>query len=208
MSRRQHWEDVYGSKKHDAVSWYTPHLSTSLDFIRTSGLPASARIIDVGGGASSLVDDLLAEGYRAVTVLDISAPALEVARRRLGDRAGEVVWLVGDVTEEDLGEESFDIWHDRASMHFLTDEDDVRRYVAALSRALAPGGYAIISTFAPEGPEQCSGLPVRRYDAKQLCDLLGNDFECRSHRTELHTTPSGNPQAFTYTSIHKAGGFG
>lgn len=205
MSRRQHWEGVYKGKKHDEVSWYAPHLITSLELIRASALSASARIIDIGGGASTLVDDLLAEGYAALTVLDVSASALAVSRQRLGDRADDVVWLEGDVTELDLGADSFDIWHDRAALHFLTSDDDLGRYVATLSRALAPGGAAIIATFAPEGPEQCSGLPVRRYDAQQLCDLLGDDFDCRSQRTEVHTTPSGNPQVFTYTSIRKAG---
>lgn len=204
MSRRQHWDGVYKRKKHDELSWYAPHLTTSLELIRACGLSASARIIDIGGGSSTLVDDLLAEGYRTVTVLDISAVALDVSRRRLGKRAHAVQWLEGDVTELDLGADSFDIWHDRAALHFLTEDDDLDRYVATLSRALAPGGHAIIAAFAPAGPEQCSGLPVRRYDAQQLCDLLGDDFECRSHRTEVHTTPSGNPQAFTYTSIARA----
>jgi ubiquinone/menaquinone biosynthesis C-methylase UbiE len=195
---------VYGLKRHDEVSWYAPHLTTSLELIRASGLPTSARIIDVGGGASTLVDDLLAQGYGAVTVLDVSAQALAVSRRRLGDGADAVHWIVGDVTEVDLDSDGFDIWHDRASLHFLTKDDDLHRYVATLSCALATGGHAIIATFAPEGPEQCSGLTVRRYDAQQLCDLLGDGFECLSHRSEVHTTPSGNPQAFTYTSIRKA----
>jgi len=205
MMRQRHWEEVYETKASDEVSWYTPRLTTSLELIAEVGAPKTARIIDVGGGASTLVDHLLDEGYSAITVLDVSASGLDVARQRLGDRADMVRWVEADITTVDLGDDCFDIWHDRASIHFLTDEAELRRYVDTLSRAVSAGGSAIIATFAPEGPEKCSGLPVCRYDARQLCELLGAGFDCRSHRSEVHTTPSGNAQSFTYTSILKAG---
>lgn len=206
MSRETHWQRLYASKPVDEVSWYRPHLEMSLELIRATELPKNGRIIDVGAGASTLVDDLLAAGYESITALDISDAALDIVRQRLGGAAQRVEWIAGDVTEVDLGKETFDLWHDRAALHFLTDAADRGRYADVLSRALASGGHAVLSTFAPEGPEQCSGLDIKRYDAPDLVKLLGDDFELRDCRTEIHTTPSGNEQPFTYCWLQKATG--
>ncbi len=208
MSREAHWQTVYSAKEADEVSWYRPRLDMSLELIRATGLTKSGRIIDIGAGASTLVDDLLAAGYECITALDISETALNIARQRLGSAAKEVTWIVGDVTEVDLGEKAFDLWHDRAALHFLTDAADRTRYADALSRALAPGGHAVLSAFSPDGPEQCSGLDIRQYDAPGLTELLGDDFQMRECRTEIHTTPSGNEVPFTYCRLQKTAAAG
>jgi len=204
MDRRDHWQRVYEEKDSEKVSWYRPHLDTSLEWIEAGGVPASARIIDVGGGAATLVDDLLERGFESITVLDVSAEALAVAKRRLGDRAAGATWIAGDVTEVDLGEASYDLWHDRAVLHFLTDEDDRRKYARALRRALAPSGHAILAAFAPHGPEKCSDLPVRRYDTADFVDLVGEGFTLRAETIETHVTPSGNEQPFAYCWLERA----
>ncbi|MFM9916989.1 MAG: class I SAM-dependent methyltransferase [Rhizobacter sp.] len=198
METRQHWEAVYGAKTPDAVSWYAPHLTESLFYIQRTGLPNSAAVIDVGGGEATLVDDLLDAGYGDVTVLDISAKALKVARQRLGDRADQVEWLVADVLTHDLAPQSVDIWHDRAVFHFLTGEDQRRRYVQQVLQALRPGGYAIVGAFGPEGPTQCSGLPVARYGAAELHGQFGHRFRLVDSRIDVHTTPWGAAQQFVY----------
>lgn len=198
METRQHWEAVYGAKTPDAVSWYAPHLTESLFYIQRTGLPNSAAVIDVGGGEATLVDDLLDAGYGDVTVLDISAKALKVARQRLGDRADQVEWLVADVLKHDFAPQSIGIWHDRAVFHFLTDEVQRRRYVQQVLQALRPGGYVIVGTFGPEGPSQCSGLPVARYDADELHGQFGHRFRLVESRIDVHTTPWGAAQQFVY----------
>jgi SAM-dependent methyltransferase len=203
MNTRQHWENVYATKPIDRVSWFQPHAGRSLQRIRDTGVAKSAPIVDIGGGASVLVDDLLADGYSNVSVLDISANALAHARRRLGGRAAEVRWIESDVLEAALPERSFEIWHDRAAFHFLTSAQDRSTYRRAASHALRPGGYLLLATFASDGPERCSGLPVVRYDGPALHAELGEDFELVHHETESHRTPSGTEQRFLLATFRK-----
>lgn len=201
-----HWETVYRSKQADRVSWYQTHAERSLALIRATGVrPEEARIIDVGAGASVLVDDLLDAGYRHLSVLDIAALALAVTRARLGNRASQVNWLVGDVTRIELPAAGYDIWHDRAVFHFLTDPEQRRRYVAQVWSAVRPGGYVIIATFGPNGPRQCSNLDVCRYDPESLHGEFGAGFELMGHQTELHATPAGQTQEFVYCYCRRAG---
>jgi SAM-dependent methyltransferase len=194
----EHWERVYASRKPTEVSWYRAHLEVSLRLIANATTDRSARIIDVGGGESTLVDDLLDAGYRDVTVLDLSATAIDVARKRLGARADRVAWIHGDVTKVELESNAYDVWHDRAVFHFLTAPADRARYVRQVARAVRPGGHAIVATFGPEGPMKCSGLDVARYDASSLHDEFGSRFELIDHVTEAHQTPRGAIQQFVY----------
>ncbi len=198
MQRKAHWEHIYATKPADGVSWYQPHADQSLALIRGTGTPHSGAIIDVGGGASTLVDDLLANGYTDLTVLDLSAAALETARRRLASRAGLATWLEGDVTAVELPARRYDVWHDRAVFHFLTEEKDRRAYVTAVLRAVKPLGHVIIATFAADGPTHCSGLPVVRYSPDQLHAELGASFTLQHAAREAHHTPFGTVQQFVY----------
>jgi SAM-dependent methyltransferase len=198
MSRREHWEQVYSSKPPDRLGWYRPRLQTSLDWITDLSLDTNAPIIDVGGGASTLVDDLLERGYSALTVLDLAAPALDLIKARLGGKSATVTWLCGDVTEIELGENAYELWHDRAVFHFLTEADDRERYRNNLCKALRPGGHLIIGTFAPEAPPRCSGLPVQRYDLELLRETLGDAFELLRQQKEMHVTPGGVEQMYLY----------
>ncbi|MBL8918415.1 MAG: class I SAM-dependent methyltransferase [Myxococcaceae bacterium] len=200
-----HWESVYQRKPTTGVSWYRPHLDQSLRFIEDARLPAQGAIIDVGAGASTLVDDLLGRGYRDLTVLDLSPRALEVTRARLGDRGRQVKWVVGDVTSVGLPHQAYDFWHDRAVFHFLTDGEQRRRYVEQVRRCLRPGGRVLIATFSHEGPTSCSGLAVARYDEHELHAVFGPDFEPLSCATEQHLTPSGKAQAFLYCECRLRG---
>jgi len=204
MTRETHWENVYSTRAPDAVSWYRPHLETSLELLELAGLAEGSRIIDVGGGASTLVDDLLDRGLRSITVLDISAAALDVSRRRLGPKAAEVRWLASDVTAAELPEGGFDLWHDRAVLHFLTDPHDAALYAAQAARAIRPGGHAVIAGFAPDGPEKCSGLPVVRRSAQEIAALLGPSFTLLDERAERHVTPAGGVQSFAYALLRRA----
>ena len=187
------------------MSWYQPHADSSLALIRQTGIAADAAIIDVGGGASTLVDDLLAAHYSDLTVLDISAAALDVARHRLGGAASAVHWLEADITQVDFPEHRFALWHDRAVFHFLTDAADRARYLNAVGRAVKPGGFVVVGTFAEDGPEQCSGLPVRRYSADTLYDEFGAQFELLGKAEENHHTPFGTVQKFLYCYCRKLG---
>jgi SAM-dependent methyltransferase len=198
MRAREHWESVYERKGSDQVSWYRPHLDRSLGFVEGAGLDRQAAIIDVGGGTSTLVDDLLARGYGNVTVLDISPRAVESAQARLGDRSAGVHWLVADITQVELGPAAYDFWHDRAVFHFLRSEDDRRRYVASARRSVKPGGHILVATFGPEGPDRCSGLDVVRYAPDQLHAEFGRGFEKVGSSTEVHSTPWGAEQQFVY----------
>jgi SAM-dependent methyltransferase len=193
-----HWDDVYRRKSSDAVSWYRPHLERSIAFIENTGVARDAPIIDVGGGTSTLVDDLLARDYSNLTVLDISAAAIEVARQRLGERADRVRWIAGDITTVELPKHAFDLWHDRAVFHFLRADEDRRRYVQQVRHALRPGGHIVVATFGPEGPEKCSGLDVVRYSPDGLHAEFGGQFRKVASETELHTTPWGSEQQFVY----------
>lgn len=194
---KQHWEQIYRTRAPEDLSWFQPRPEISLQWIAAAGLAPDAAILDVGGGASRLVDCLLAAGYSRLAVLDISGTALALARRRLGRRAAEVEWFEADVAGFEPSHH-FDLWHDRAVFHFLTTASQRAGYVAAMRRALAPQGQAIVATFAPDGPEQCSGLPVARYDAANLLAALGAGFRLLEQRDELHHTPRGAPQHFLY----------
>ena len=203
MGDTRHWDEVYEKKGAEAVSWFRPHLERSLALVEAAGLGPDAAILDVGGGASTFVDDLLARGHRDVTVLDLSAAALDVARERLGPAAASVRWIVGDVTEVALPERSVDFWHDRAVFHFLRDEDTRRRYVDVVRRVVKPGGHVVVATFGPEGPERCSGLDVVRYDVDGLHAEFGAPFDKVGSRVEVHTTPWGSEQQFVYCYCRK-----
>ena len=198
MPAREHWESVYGQKAPTEVSWYRPHLGESLRLIEAARVGADAAIIDVGGGASTLVDDLLARGHHGVSVRDVSARAIEAAQARLGERAAAVHWQVADITRVELPAAAYDLWHDRAVFHFLREEDDRARYVAAAQRSLRPGGHILVATFGPDGPTRCSGLEVVRYGAAELAAALGDAFEPVASATELHATPWGTEQQFVY----------
>ncbi len=198
MEPKSHWEQVYTTKSAEAVSWYQPHATLSLEMIQRVATGKSAHVVDVGGGASSLVDDLLAGGMTDVSVLDISGAALDVARRRLGEQARRVHWIEGDITTVELEKASIDVWHDRAVFHFLTHPSDRAAYVAQVRHAVRPGGRVIVAAFGPDGPLQCSGLPVVRYAPDALHAEFGGAFELLEHVKEDHHTPSGLVQHFVY----------
>lgn len=198
MDVQTHWEKIYTEKAPDAVSWYRPHLETSLDLIEEVGAVRSISIINVGGGESTLVNDLLARGYENITVLDISRTAIDANRQRLGEASERVQWLVGDITKIDLPPSAYDVWHDRAVFHFLATPGDRVAYVRQVAHAVKHGGYVIVSTFGPEGPTKCSGLEVVRYDAESLHREFGVQFRSLGSSKELHQTPFGTVQQFLY----------
>ncbi|MEX0619313.1 MAG: class I SAM-dependent methyltransferase [Pseudohongiellaceae bacterium] len=198
MQSKEHWEKVYSSKKADEVSWFQRHAELSLKIIRDNHVPADGAIIDVGGGASILVDDLIENGYSEITVLDLSATALEKAKARLGAKASSVRWLEANVLDVDLPANGYDVWHDRAVFHFLTSHTERHRYVQQVLRAVKPGGLVIVATFAEDGPDKCSGLPVMRYSTSALHSEFGKPFELLGSEPELHRTPAGNEQKFVY----------
>lgn len=198
MSDKKHWDAIYESKPAQQVSWFQEHASLSLHFIRDTGVGPDAHILDVGAGASVLVDDLLNAGYRKLSVLDISASALHAAQARLGSAASRVNWIVADITRLELPEASVDVWHDRAVFHFLTDPLDRQRYVQTVLHAVKPGGHVIIATFAEDGPLKCSGLDIIRYRPETLHHEFGSGFELLKSEKEVHHTPSGSGQNFVY----------
>lgn len=202
VSRQNHWENVYAGKGENQVSWFQETPAPSLELIRLVGAVPASGIIDVGGGASRLADHLFSRGYADVTVLDLSAAALAAARSRLGAKANRVTWIAADVTDWEPSR-SYDLWHDRAAFHFLTLARDQAAYVARLQRALRPGGHAIIGTFAPDGPERCSGLVVSRYDAEHLAAMLGRGFELIDSRPHEHVTPWGATQKFQFSTFRR-----
>jgi 2-polyprenyl-3-methyl-5-hydroxy-6-metoxy-1,4-benzoquinol methylase len=198
MDAKTHWEKVYNTKAPNQVSWYRPHLETSLALINRAAGANSASIIDVGGGESTLVDDLLARGYQNVTVLDISQTAIDVTKKRLKEPAERIQWIAGDVTRVKLLRGAYDVWHDRAVFHFLTTTDERVAYVRQVAHAVRPRGHVIVSTFGPEGPTKCSGLDVARYDADSLHKQFGTRFRLVDSAKELHQTPFGTTQQFLY----------
>lgn len=198
MEPKSHWDRIYASRPAEAVSWYQPHATRSLELIRRVSRGPATRVIDVGGGASTLVDDLVAGGLAQVTVLDISDAALQVARQRLGADAQRVQWLAADITRVQLEPAAYDVWHDRAVFHFLTDPADRAAYVAQVRRAVRRGGHVIVAAFGPQGPERCSGLPVVRYAPGELHAQFGGQFELLEHVAEEHHTPAGAVQQFVY----------
>lgn len=201
MDRKEHWETVYATKGVDEVSWYQAEPLVSLDLIETA-CPQHERVVDIGGGASVLVDRLLDQGFKTVAVLDISEAALERSKARLRDRARRVQWILADVTTvESIGQ--FDVWHDRAVFHFLTDAGDRRKYVNLAIRTIPIGGHLVIGTFAIDGPSQCSGLDVCRYDARLLATELGPSFELIKGIASEHMTPWGKPQKFLFNLFQR-----
>jgi SAM-dependent methyltransferase len=203
VSRKAHWETVYTTKGENEVSWFQENPAPSLELIDLARPAPGSAIVDIGGGASRLVDRLLARGFNAVTVLDISAAALDAAKARLGERASQVDWIVADVTKW-YPTQAFDVWHDRAAFHFLVDPVDRSAYVARMKQAVKPGGHVIIATFAIDGPEKCSGLPVNRYDAASLAKELGEGFVLLDSRRHDHSTPWKSAQRFQFCIFRRA----
>lgn len=203
-SRKEHWEHVYETKGPTELSWFQSVPSKSMAMIRATGVPTDAPIIDVGAGVSSLVDVLRNSDYSNISVLDISNAAIAESRARLGDAASSVKWVSADVLEWAPSGRYY-LWHDRAVFHFLVDEIDAETYLNTMRTALVPGGYFVVATFGPEGPDRCSGLPVQRYSIEKLTALLEDDFELRSFDLEEHQTPTGNVQQFLYSCWQMTG---
>lgn len=201
MDRRAHWEEVYHTRAPDTVSWYQAEATLSRALIERLAPDRASRILDAGAGASVLVDALLASGYRDLTIVDVSPAALDIARRRLGAHAASVKWLEGDILAVPLPESAYDVWHDRAVFHFLTAPEERERYVARVRHAIRPGGLVLVATFAADGPTRCSGLNVERFSAESLHAAFGPDFELLETHRELHATPAGAEQAFTYCAL-------
>lgn len=203
MDRKAHWEGVYTTKQSGETSWYQPEPERSLELLREVGIDKGTRIIDVGGGDSTLVDALVAQDLATVTILDLSGAALKRARARLGSRAGSVTWIEADVTTALLPPATYDVWHDRAVFHFLTEPDERARYVRAARDAVRPGGTMIIATFAPDGPAKCSGLDVARYSAEALANEFASAFTMRRGFADVHRTPWGAEQRFTFAILQR-----
>jgi SAM-dependent methyltransferase len=203
-STEAHWQRIYDSRAPEELSWFQAEPRSSLRLIETAGLDTQARILDAGGGASRLVDALLERGYENLGVLDVAPTALDLVRERLGERASEVEFILGDVRDF-TSPGGWDLWHDRAVFHFLMRRDDRERYGQALRAALAPGGRAIVATFGPEGPPRCSGLDVVRYSPESLREAIGPGFELLASREEQHRTPGGAVQQFIYCLFLRTG---
>lgn len=203
MQPKEHWDRVYATKPATAVSWFQEHARRSVQLIGQTGVGRQAAIIDVGGGASTLADDLLAQGYSNLTVLDLSGAALAAARERLGEQAARIAWVAGDITRIELPRHAYDVWHDRAVFHFLTTREEREAYVRAVLRGVKPGGHVIVATFAQDGPQQCSGLPVVRYSADGLHAEFGASFTLLGQEREEHHTPVGAVQQFIYCLCRK-----
>ncbi len=202
LGRQAHWENVYITKDEKGVSWFQVKPDISLDLILATGVNATASIIDIGGGASRLVDALIDEGFEAVTVLDLSQRALATSKARLGAKGAPVQWAIADVTVWEPSQ-NYDVWHDRAALHFLTNPEDQAAYAKRVLRGVRPGGHVIIGTFAPDGPARCSGLPVVRHDAATLGGLLGPSFELIESRRHDHQTPAGAIQRFQFSRFQR-----
>ena len=200
--KRQHWDKVYSEKQPTEVSWYEPMPQVSLELIRSCGVSKDAAIIDVGGGDSFLAEFLISLGYNDVTVVDISSKAIERAKLRMCEKADEVKWIVADAADFQP-ERIYDLWHDRAAFHFLTEDSQKNGYLDAARKAIKPGGFVILGTFSNKGPEKCSGLPVQRYSVSEMCRLFEADFEMLSGKNLDHLSPSGKTQNFTFCSFQK-----
>ena len=197
MSRKQHWNQVYRTNAPDDVSWFQKRPDVSLKLIDATGIGKDQAVIDVGGGASVLVDFLLDAGFKRLAVMDISANALDDVKQRLGEQASKIEWLEADVTDFNPPQK-FSLWHDRAVFHFLTEKADRQKYVGTLKRTLTANGHAIIATFALDGPPKCSGLDVAHYDAADICAELGGEFQLLEQMDETHVTPWNTEQKFSY----------
>lgn len=202
VNRKAHWETVYTTKAENQVSWFQENPAPSFELIDLARPTSESRIVDIGGGASRLVDGLVARGFKHVTVLDISNSALDAAKARLGERASQVQWIVADITAWSPTQ-TFDVWHDRAAFHFLIDAADRSAYVKLMRQAIKPGGHIVIGTFAIDGPEKCSGLPVNRYDADSLAKELGEGFELINNRQHDHSTPWNSAQHFQFCMFRR-----
>jgi SAM-dependent methyltransferase len=202
VNRKAHWETVYTTKGENEVSWFQENPAPSIELIEFAKPAPDSAIVDIGGGASRLVDTLIAQGFRNLTVLDLSEVALASAKARLGDKGKNVQWIAADVTRW-YPTETYDVWHDRAPFHFLTESADREAYVTRMTQALKPGAHAIIGTFAIDGPEKCSGLPVKRYDASSLGAALGSGFELIESRRHEHATPWGSVQRFQFSIFRR-----
>ncbi|WP_417670127.1 class I SAM-dependent methyltransferase [Roseibium sp.] len=204
ISSLDHWQAAWTDRDSTGVSWYEPTPGVSLSLIRKHCAVTTPSVIDIGGGASALVDNLLASDHGDLAVLDIAAPALDVAKTRLGPQAENVDWIVSNILDWQPNK-NFDIWHDRAAFHFLTEMDDQRSYIRVMEQALKVGGILIIGTFAPGGPEKCSGLPVRQHDAESLSALLGVRYELLEQLIHMHSTPGGAMQKFSFCAFRRTG---
>lgn len=202
QNRKEHWENIYQTKELTEVSWYQPTPETSLNFFTQFDVPLSAKIIDIGGGDSFLVDHLLELGYRDITVLDISSAAIDRAKQRLGKRASEVKWIVADASNF-TPPEQYDFWHDRAAFHFLTDEQEITNYVETAHQNITPSGVLVIGTFSEQGPTKCSGIEIKQYSEETMTDSFGKLFEKIDCKTIDHNTPSGSIQNFVFCSFRK-----
>jgi len=203
METKTHWENVYETKASTEVSWFQEHPEVSLQLIERSNVDKSGQIIDIGGGASTLADNLLVRNYQNITVLDISAAALQVARERIGSQSEVVNWLVADITQVQLPHNFYDVWHDRAVFHFLTNAADRQKYVKAVMSSVKTGGHVIIATFGIDGPSRCSGLEIVRYNPDTLHNEFGNNFDLVHTTNESHKTPFGIEQKFIYCYFRK-----
>ena len=201
---KDHWEKIYNTKEEKDFSWFQPYPKTSIEFIQLFNQPKNARIIDIGGGDSHLVDALIELGYTNIHVLDISAKAMERARQRLGNKASIVNWIVADVTAFE-SEGQFDFWHDRAAFHFLTSEDQISKYLAIVRKKLTPNGYLVLGTFSEKGPEKCSGLKIKQYSEASMSSLFEKDFKKIKCIEENHSTPFNILQNFVFCSFQKQG---
>ncbi len=195
--RKSHWENIYGTKKSTEVSWYQQKPQVSLDYIHTTGIEKDAAIIDVGGGDSYLVDYLIDKGFSDITVLDISEKALERAKERLGERSSEVTWIAADAATF-RPEKKYDIWHDRAAFHFLTEKEDIDNYLKNIEEAVNSRGQVILGTFSDKGPEKCSGIFIKQYSVEEMSKLLSDNFELLGCDNIDHITPTGAKQNFTF----------
>lgn len=203
MASKNHWEQLYATKADDAVSWFQEHAKRSVELIAGTKVPRSAAIIDVGSGASHLIDDLIDQGFTNITALDLSSAALASTKHRLGVRASGVHFMVADITAVEMPRHAFDVWHDRAVFHFLTTPAQRRAYVDTVLGAVKPGGHVIMATFAEDGPQKCSGLPVQRYAPHELHAEFGVPFELVHSERETHSTPFGTEQKFIYCYCRK-----
>lgn len=203
MNAKTHWEHIYETKAPTQLSWYQEHAHISLQFIQHTGIAKTAQIIDIGGGASTFVDDLTVAGFQHITVLDVSVTALQLAQHRLGSRAKGITWIESDITQANLPYQNFDLWHDRAVFHFLTRVEDRQRYVQTVRHSVKKGGHVIVATFASDGPERCSGLDVVRYNSESLHHEFGQGFEVVESTLETHHTPFETEQKFIYCYCRK-----
>ncbi|AFD08466.1 class I SAM-dependent methyltransferase [Solitalea canadensis] len=202
FSRKEHWEGIYDTKKLEEVSWFQPKPTTSLSFFEEFDVQKTASIIDIGGGDSFLADNLLKEGYNHISVLDISARALERAQNRLGPDSVKITWLAEDITLF-KPDQKFDVWHDRAVFHFLTDEEDINSYINTAYQAINPGGLLIIGTFSTDGPTKCSGIPIKQYSDTTLTEMFSNGFTKVNCFYIDHSTPFNTMQNFVFCSFKR-----